>query len=140
MLAGCGLVNVVCYHVACHTSDTLTSNRTKVSPPQVNDVLTPRACQALLAYTLTLGGPVRCVPLFCNACIVGQVSYRSLCHRSCIGYVTGICYLIGLVQKSFRTLLPNALLAFRVPDQSQCTQTDLKAWAKMTKREEFAYR
>ena len=33
MLAGCGLVNVVCYHVVCHTSDTLTSNRTKVSPP-----------------------------------------------------------------------------------------------------------
>ena len=69
--AGYGLVNVVCYHVACHTSDTLTSNRTR-SPPQVNDVLTPRACQALLAYTLTLGEPVRCIPLFCNARMVGQ--------------------------------------------------------------------
>ena len=33
MFAVCGLVNVVCYHVACHTSETLTSNRTKVSPP-----------------------------------------------------------------------------------------------------------
>ena len=52
MLAECGLVNVVCYHVTCHTSDTLTSNRTR-SPPQVNDALTPGACQALLAYTFT---------------------------------------------------------------------------------------
>ncbi len=80
------------------------------SPPQVNDVLTPRACQALLAYTLTLGEPVRCIPLFCNACIVGQVSYRSLYHRSCVGFVTGIFYLIGLVQIYFCTLLPPGLV------------------------------
>ena len=36
-------------HMVCYTNDTLTSNRTKVSP-QVNEVLTPGACQALLAY------------------------------------------------------------------------------------------
>ncbi len=96
-------------HVVCYTSDTLTSNRTKVSP-QVNDVLTPGACQALLAYTLTLGEPVRCIPLFCNACIVGQVSYRALYPRSCVGYVTGIFYRIGLVQVYLCTLLPQCTL------------------------------
>ena len=110
MLAGCDLVNVVCYHVVCHTSDTLTSNRTKVSP-QVNDVLTPRACQALLAYTLILEEPIRCIPsLFYTACIVGQVGYRALYPRSCVGYVTGIFYRIGLVQVYLCTLLPQCTL------------------------------
>ena len=128
-VAGYGLVNVACYHVTCHTSDTLTSNRTR-SPPQVNDALTPRACQALLAYTFTLGEPVRCIPLFLQCLRGWSVRYRALYSRSCIGYVTGIFYRMGLVLIYFCTLYsPNALLAFRVPDQSQCTQTS-QAWAK----------
>ena len=45
--------------------------------PQVNDVLTPRACQTLLAYTLILEEPYSVQPFFVfyTACIVGQVGY-----------------------------------------------------------------
>ena len=37
-------------------------------PPKVNDVLTPRACLTLLAYTLTLGEPYSVQPFFVLHC------------------------------------------------------------------------
>ena len=85
-------------HVVCYTSDTLTSNRTKVSP-RVNDVLTPGACQALLAYTLTLGEPLLVDALFVFPLPVSLVK-SGIDHYSsiCIGCVTGIRCQIGLVQ------------------------------------------
>ena len=91
----------------CHT--TIWSSTNSGPPPlRLNELLTPRACQALLAYTLTLGEPLLVDALFCytTACVIGQVEYRSLIHRSCVGCVTGIRYQIGLVQGYLCTLLP----------------------------------
>ena len=122
-VAGYGLVNVACSHITCHTSDTLTSNRTR-SPPQVNDALTPRACQALLAYTFTLGEPVRCIPLFLQCLRSWSVT---VIEHSTLDLALGTSQEFSSDRVSAEILLhstpPMHSLAFRIPDQSQCTQT-----------------
>ena len=103
--AGCGIDMCV---LTCDIS----SRQPNQGPPQVNDVLTPRACLTLLANTLTLGEPYSVQPFFvlhCPHCWssreVLSITYSSIC----VGCVTGICYRIGLVQVYLCTLLPNAL-------------------------------
>ena len=55
--------------------------------PQVNDVLTPGACQALLTYTLTLGEPVRCIP--CLSFAMPAFSVKSVIEHSTLDLALG---------------------------------------------------
>ena len=76
MIAAC-----VPWLVWCMCRTTLAELQTVGPPPfRLNELLTPRACQALLAYTLTLGEPLLVDALFVfpAACVIGHVCYRSL--------------------------------------------------------------
>ena len=95
----------------------------KVSP-QVNEALTPRACQALLAYTFTLGEPVRCIPSFLQCLRNWSVT---VIEHSTLDLALGTSQEFSSDRVSAEILLhstpPMHSLAFRILDQSQCTQT-----------------
>jgi hypothetical protein len=114
---GCLSPNVKCHTcsmcgMTCVLCNTGSSTNSGPPPPRLNELLTPRACQALLAYTLNLGEPllVDALFLFLQCLCQWSVEYRSLIHRSSFGCVTGIRYQIGLVQEYLRTLLPIGLV------------------------------
>ena len=86
MPAGCGLVNDVCYSRGVLYMRYFDKQPNK-GLPQVNDVLTPRACQALLTYTLTLGEPVRCSPLSVFTMLASSVSHISSTLLSILHWV-----------------------------------------------------
>ena len=80
VLAGYGIA--MC--VVCVLFNISEFNKQWAPPPRLNELLTPRACQALLAYTLTLGEPllVDALSCFCTACCVSQVCYQGIDHLS----------------------------------------------------------
>ena len=80
-------------------------------PPRINEVLTPRACLTLLAYTLILGEPYSVHPFFVFTQLALLVSRLSITMSSILHWVRhGNLLSDRVMQMSFCTLLPLGLV------------------------------
>jgi hypothetical protein len=114
MLALCVFVWYVSYHciywcVCVQCFDKLTEQR---CPPRMNEVLTPRACLTLLAYTLILGEPYSVHPFFVFTQPALLVSRLSITLSSILLWVRHGNLLSDRVSAEilFCTLLPPGLV------------------------------